>query len=197
MLLTGRGLTRRLPDRALFSGLDLDLAEGEALGLSAPSGFGKSLLLRGLAWLVPLEGEIRLRGRSPQEMGITRWRSQVLLVPQTPPAMGGTPEQLLERVGGLAVHRGGVGEPPALGLAQTSWQQPWVQLSGGERQRVLLAIALALEPQVLLLDEPTSALDEGATDLVERACRGRAAIWVSHDRAQLERVCDRVLELGR
>src|SRR5206468_10449767 len=75
------------------------------------------------------------------------------------------------------------------------------QLSVGEQQRVMLARALALEPQVLLLDEPTSALDETARDAVERALldlRGRLSlsfVLVTHDHDQAARLADRVLEL--
>jgi ATPase subunit of ABC transporter with duplicated ATPase domains len=196
LLLTGAQLSRRLGDRVLFSGLDLELEAGAAIGVSAPSGFGKTLLLRGLAWLDELGGELRLEGRRPEELGAPAWRAQVMLVPQHPPAMSCTPEELFERACRLGA-RGELGERPRLGLSPEHWGQPWAQLSGGERQRILLSIALALRPAVLLLDEPTSALDAATTELVEQALVGRSAIWVSHDRGQLERVCGRVVELGR
>jgi ABC-type sulfate/molybdate transport systems ATPase subunit len=72
----------------------------------------------------------------------------------------------------------------------------------GEQQRVMLARALALEPQVLLLDEPTSALDETARDGVERtlaklAREGLSMVVVTHDRDQAQRLSDRVVEMPR
>ena len=76
------------------------------------------------------------------------------------------------------------------------------QLSVGQQQRVMIARALALEPEVLLLDEPTAALDAEARNLVEetlvrlRAERGIALVLVSHDRAQVERLCDWVVALA-
>lgn len=76
---------------------------------------------------------------------------------------------------------------------------PAQTLSAGQRQRLCLARALALEPAALLLDEPTSALDERSRDTVEEsvaALRGnRTVLLVSHDPAQVERLCDRTVRL--
>jgi putative ABC transport system ATP-binding protein len=76
------------------------------------------------------------------------------------------------------------------------------RLSVGEQQRVMLARALALQPEVLLLDEPTSALDERARDEVERTLEhlctggGVSTVLVTHDRAQAERLAERTLRLA-
>lgn len=79
-----------------------------------------------------------------------------------------------------------------------AWDQSWQDISGGERQRVVLAMAIALRPVVLLLDEPTSALDPATTKLVESTIMDRhlTAIWVSHNQEQISRVATRTLVLG-
>lgn len=68
---------------------------------------------------------------------------------------------------------------------------------GGQAQRVVLAIAVALRPSVLLLDEPTSALDPESARLAEAVLKGcgSACVWVSHDPLQPLRVGGRLLEL--
>lgn len=83
-------------------------------------------------------------------------------------------------------------------LTCPDWAQTWQELSGGERQRIMLAISIALKPEVLLLDEPTSALDAAATRMIEATIqRSRlSVIWVTHDAAQVQRVATKTLMLG-
>jgi ABC-type sulfate/molybdate transport systems ATPase subunit len=75
------------------------------------------------------------------------------------------------------------------------------RLSVGEQQRLMLARALALDPEALLLDEPTASLDESAREGVERTLIdlrervGVALVIVTHDRGQADRVASRALEL--
>ncbi|MCP4807934.1 MAG: ATP-binding cassette domain-containing protein [Proteobacteria bacterium] len=180
-----RGVDGRVlswPDR-------LELAEGQVLGIDGPSGSGKTLLLRAIAALDPSECRRQLGDRAFQDMTPQEWRRRVLWVPQAPPTFRGTGRELHERIAAIR----SLGEPPDLGVA--AWDRPWADASGGERQRMVLALALAAEPDVLLLDEPTAALDPDRVAQVEELLAGRTAVWVSHDSAQLERVADHRLHL--
>jgi ATP-binding cassette subfamily F protein uup len=169
---------------------------GERIGLIGRNGTGKSSLLRVIAGELPLDdGEYRRRD------GLT-----ITLVEQEPvlPSAASLRECLALR-GGLDriqderlrwnaearlveyLHRFGLDEGLRMDAA-----------SGGERKRAALALALALEPQLLLLDEPTNHLDiDGITLLEDLLLKGPAAIVITHDRAFLDRVATRIVELDR
>lgn len=202
MILDGQGLTRRIDERVLFSGVDLRVGPGEAAWVSGPSGSGKTQLLRGLAWLGPLEGgTLTLDGRGPRAWGVPAWRARVAYVAQSAPSLPGTPLEYVSEVSAVAAQAGRDADDPvaiaeAWGLPADAWARPWVDLSGGEQQRAYLAVILSRRPAVLLLDEPTSALDAEAARAIERDLARFAAVWVTHDAAQAERVGGVQVKLG-
>ena len=173
-----------------------------ATALLGPSGSGKSSLLRLLNRLSdPDLGTIHFKGDDVRTLDVLALRRRAVLVPQLPAPLPGTVvdnvrygPSLCERAADLNSCLG------RAGLARTYGDRDAAELSVGEQQRVMLARALALEPEVLLLDEPTSALDEAARDGVERtlielAQAGVAMVLVTHDRGQALRVASQVVEL--
>ncbi len=209
-LLDGRQLGFEADGRILWRNLDVQLAPGERLAVAGPTGTGKTLLLRTLAGLEPLTaGDIRYRGRGLASWFMPAYRSRVVYVPQTPRLREGTVREALEAPFGFRAHRR---QPfpldaarrhlQSLGRSEAFLEQRAEQLSGGESQIVALLRALLIEPEILLLDEPTASLDDTAARRVEALVdewlggdRQRACIWTSHDARQLERVCDRTLNL--
>ncbi|CAN0194467.1 unnamed protein product, partial [Chrysoparadoxa australica] len=171
---------------------DFDIAAGACLGLTGPSGAGKTRLLRAVADLEPHEGECRLYGRSASAMPGPAWRRSVSFVAAESGWWDARVGAHIEMVGDADLDK--FGFAPAV----RDWSVE--RLSAGERQRLALLRHLAAGPLVLLLDEPVSHLD---ADLIEAviarlaACRqdGMAVIWVDHDGDRLGRVADRIARL--
>lgn len=207
-------LVVRSGDRTLVGPLSLELARGTTLGLHGPSGSGKSTTLRAMVGLLPpalsFSGSVQVLGCDVHAPGVDlpSLRARAVLVGQTPVVF---PASILANAafGVRRVLRASGAEIRARAEAALVeaglWDEvadrlnaPAEQLSIGQRQRLCLARALALDPELLLLDEPTSALDPVATATVEQAITGlagRAVLIVSHDTAQLARLCSRTIQL--
>ena len=190
------------------TGIDLEAAPGEALGIVGESGSGKSLTLRALLGILP-DG-VEQRGGAVRVGGPVGMVFQDPLTALDPLTRVGA--QLREAVLAAGVARENAADrvlellalvrlPDAAALARRFPHE----LSGGQRQRVVIAMALAGDPAVLLCDEPTTALDvtvqRQILDLLRelRRERGLTLVFVSHDLAVTASVCDRlvVLRAGR
>ena len=182
--------------------VDLDIPEG-VTALLGPSGSGKSTLLRLLNRLAdPDRGTVRFHGADVAELDPRDLRRSACLVPQLPAPLPGTVADNIRYGPELCGRAVGVERPLALaGLTKLYADREASELSVGEQQRVMLARALALDPDVLLLDEPTSALDDYTKRGVERTLAELAAesdvsmVLVTHERAQAERMGGRIVEL--
>ena len=188
--LTVSDLTRPGLDPVSFT-----LEPGACLAVSGPSGAGKSLLLRAIADLDPNSGTVVLNDEDRDTMPAPKWRRRVTYV-QTEP--GWWAETVAGHFDDWDAARP---LATALDLPPDCGEWPVLRLSTGERQRLGLIRALVKSPAVLLLDEPTSGLDPDATAAVEtviaqfREGRRTAVVWITHDRAQAERVADRQLSI--
>ncbi len=168
---------------------DLDVAGGECVAITGPSGSGKSLCLRMLADLDPNQGQVFLDGRERRSFAAPAWRRQVVYNAAEP---GWWHEGVAEHFHGEAL---GFARAmmPRLALAPGLLDGPVILLSTGERQRLALIRALAMNSPVLLLDEPTGALDQDSTERVETVLRERLAegvtiLMVTHSPEQAARL---------
>jgi putative ABC transport system ATP-binding protein len=187
----------------VLRGLDLVVRPG-ATALLGPSGAGKSTLLRLLNRLAdPDSGAIRFHGDDVRSLDPRALRRRACLVPQLPALLPGSVAENV-RLGPFLMGRAVDPERPLelAGLSRAYADREASRLSVGEQQRVMLARALALEPEALLLDEPTSALDERTragveATLAELGLRtGVSMVIVTHDRGQANRLATRIVNLN-
>ena len=187
----------------MLSELTIDIGSG-ATAVLGPSGSGKSTLLRLLNRLSdPDAGTVRYRGDDVRSLDPLELRRRAVLVPQLPAPLPGAVADNVRYGPKLAGRE--VDPEPLLemaGLGADFADRDAGRLSVGEQQRMMLARALALDPEVLLLDEPTAALDEEAKEGVEQTLadlRGRSGlslVLVTHEAAQAERLAERVVRLA-
>lgn len=207
MILEGRGLTIGYPDHIVGRGLDVALATGEVLALLGPNGGGKTTLLKTLLGLLkPKAGAVQLGGRTLDDYSIPERARVIAYVPQV---HVGTFAFTVETVVlmGRTAHGNLFSRPSAhdraiaqsalerFGIARLA-QRPYTMISGGERQLVLLARALAQEPQFVVLDEPTASLDFGnqgkvMAEIKALAKSGHGVLFTTHDPNHALRSADR------
>jgi ABC-type iron transport system FetAB ATPase subunit len=174
---------------ALVGPFDLAVQRGDCVGITGPSGSGKSLFLRMICDLDPNQGEVELDGEPRSRMAAPAWRRQVVYVPAE---SGWWADQIADHF--PKDRRAPANDMAArLGLPADIIGGAVSRLSTGERQRLALIRALLIASPVLLLDEPTSALDgDGAARveaiLTERMAAGLALVLVTHDPAQAVRL---------
>ncbi|SAL49228.1 ABC transporter, ATPase subunit [Caballeronia humi] len=211
-LVAASGIERRDPARhtTLLFATDFTLHEGDRAVITGPSGSGKSVFLRALALLDPVDaGRILWRGNPIARAGVPAYRRRVAYIAQRPAMLDGSVEDNLRYPFGLKIYRDVHFDRAAVArlASAASRGEDFLDkrasdLSGGEAQIAALIRVLQLAPDVLLLDEPTASLDPASAREIEALVdawfaehAGRASIWVSHDPEQARRVGARQLAM--
>jgi peptide/nickel transport system ATP-binding protein len=200
IVLEGWDLAKSRGGKYLFSGIDLTLRRGEILGVTGPSGSGKSSLGDILLGLLPPD-----TGRVLRDNTIARTRYQKIY--QDPPAAFPARITIRQNLNDLiALHRldQQAVQPlmQRLRLSKDLLDRLPSEVSGGELQRFALLRVLLLDPVFLFADEPTSRLDlitqqETVALLAELAReKGCAVLIVSHDKALIDKTCDRQISIA-
>lgn len=208
---TDSGIARAVND------VSLNISPGETVGLAGESGCGKSTLAFSIANLhsapaVISEGEILFQGRDilrmqPDELRSVRWAEVSMVFQSAMNALNPVitvGEQLVDVVqaheflGYEEARSRAENALELVGIHRSRFDSYAHQLSGGMRQRVVIAIALILQPKLIVMDEPTTALDvvverEIMDQLYELKSRlGFAVLFISHDLGLMGEITDRI-----
>jgi oligopeptide/dipeptide ABC transporter ATP-binding protein len=202
----------------IVRGVSFAIAPGEALGLVGESGSGKSLTARAVLGLLPagaeLSGRVVLDGVSlldlPEAERTAMRGARIGMIFQDPMSSLNPVLRVGDAVAQVIRSHRGVGAREAKDAAIQMLEQVGItdaavrarafphEFSGGMRQRIMIAMALAASPSLLLADEPTTALDvvvqAGILRLLDdlRRSHRMALLFVSHDLAVVARTCDRI-----
>jgi iron complex transport system ATP-binding protein len=208
------GLSFAYNGHPVLEGISLDIARGERVALLGPNGAGKSTLLKLISGvLIPSTGSILLHGRLPHVVPKRELARKIAVVPQefTVPfsfsvremvELGRTPHLSLLGSPCVADRRAVNAAMDVTDTAHLSGRT-FNELSGGERQRIMIAMALAQEPEVLLLDEPTQQLDisrqADVLDLITElnSSQGLTVVAAIHDLNLAARYFRRLIFLHR
>jgi peptide/nickel transport system ATP-binding protein len=222
------GLKVALGDGAapLLRGVTLEVQPGEVRGLVGESGAGKSMIGRAVLGLLPADarimaGRISFEGDDLVAMKETARRHllgrRIALIPQDPMTSLNPVRRVGTQLTSLLRHHLGLSNSAALAracelLAEVAIRDPERvltlyphEISGGMRQRVLIAMAFACDPALVIADEPTTALDvtvqRQVLQLVERLRLryGAAVLFITHDLGVVAKICRTVtvLHAGR
>ncbi|MDO0932982.1 metal ABC transporter ATP-binding protein [Streptomyces sp. DG2A-72] len=204
-----RSVTAELGSRPVLRGIDLTVGHGEVVALLGANGSGKSTAVRTVIGQVPVSGgEIEIFGTPRRRF---RDWARVGYVPQRTTAAGGVPATVTEVVssGRLSRTRFGVlrkADRDAIGRAlelvgmADRAKDSVNALSGGQHQRVLIARALASDPDLLIMDEPMAGVDLASQEvlartLTEQVAAGTTVLLVLHELGPLEPLIDRAVVL--
>ena len=171
IILSAHGVRAGYGSKIIIHELDLSLREADFLGILGPNGSGKTTLVRALTGIItPVSGEVRFRGRPLNRISSGELARSMAVVAQQPPATLDLSVEDIVLLGRIPYFKPLQWWPAphdrevlsrTLSLTELSAlrRENFQNLSGGEQQRVMIALALAQQPEILWLDEPNLHLD--------------------------------------
>lgn len=204
-ILEVNNLTKTFKESPIIKGISFNVAEGEILGILGPNGAGKTTTLQMvLGILTPTSGSIKVFGQD-----ITTHKSEILESVNFSSTYVDMPWRLSVKENltwssylyQIADRKKRLKQVMELFRLEKIWNMPVASLSAGQKTRVNLARSMVNFPKLLLLDEPTASLDPEVASYMreffanQRATYNKSIILTSHNMAEVEELCDRVLIL--
>jgi cobalamin transport system ATP-binding protein len=212
-LLAARGLSAGYGRDPVLMDIDLVIREGEFIGVAGPNGSGKTTLVRALTGVIHRDqGSVTWQGRGVDEKDQSSFSRSLAVVSQIRGEYIDLPVEDLVMLGRIPYFRKFQWWPSARDREMVEWAMEVTEisefqgrnfrnLSGGEQQRVMIATALAQEPELLLLDEPTLHLDISFQVEIFRLLRrlhrerGLTVFTILHDLNLASAYCNRLIYL--
>ncbi len=213
-IISVRGLVTRFGTQTVHDGLDIDVRQGEIIGVVGGSGTGKSVLLRAIVGLLnPQAGQIRVFGQSigdtsdeehvqlRRRWGVMFQDGALFSSLSVQQNIEAPMRELLDIAPDTRAALSAI-KLRMVGLPENAFSKMPSELSGGMRKRAGFARAIALDPEIVFLDEPTAGLDPigaAAFDALIaqlRAALGLTVFLVTHDLDTLHAICDRIAVLA-
>lgn len=197
-----KNLTKTFGVQNSLDNISLELNKGDSVIIMGQNGAGKTTLIRSiLGQYIPSSGTIEVAGNNPFKNRVDTI-SKVGFVPQLPPPIKLTVEELIN----FAIHSSNISKKSVVGLClkmdldlNEHMKKVFFKLSGGMKQKLLIAIAIAKNPEIFIFDEPTANLDpkgrENFYEIIKEYNKNRLIIFISHRIEEVLNLVNRKIEL--
>ena len=197
-----KNLTKTFGVQNSLDNISLELNKGDSVIIMGQNGAGKTTLIRSiLGQYIPSSGTIEVAGNNPFKNRVDTI-SKVGFVPQLPPPIKLTVEELIN----FAIHSSNISKKSVVELClkmdldlNEHMKKVFFKLSGGMKQKLLIAIAIAKNPEIFIFDEPTANLDpkgrENFCEIIKEYNKNRLIIFISHRIEEVLNLVNRKIEL--
>ena len=197
-----KNLTKTFGVQNSLDNISLELNKGDSVIIMGQNGAGKTTLIRSiLGQYIPSSGTIEVAGNNPFKNRVDTI-SKVGFVPQLPPPIKLTVEELIK----FAINSSNISKKSVVELClkmdldlNEHMKKVFFKLSGGMKQKLLIAIAIAKNPEIFIFDEPTANLDpkgrENFYEIIKEYNKNRLIIFISHRIEEVLNLVNRKIEL--
>ncbi len=195
-------LTKRFGKFVAIDQIDLNIAAGDRIALIGLNGAGKTTLIRIILGQYLFDGELQVFGKNPRKHRV-EILDRIGFVPQIPPPIQMSVGELVSFASAISFRSSKeaiISKSLELGFEiESNLKKPFLKLSGGMKQKLLIALALAREPEILIMDEPAANLDPHARQafflMLLRSMEKTTMLLSSHRVDEVVNLINRIVEI--